>query len=116
MKINAEKSIVKEWLSTLSEASKKDHYPKLWKRVHRLVEVPEKRRVEVNLSKIESITKAGDNVLVPGKVLSNGEIKHSVTISAMGFSGSALKMLKDANCKIVPLKDMVKAEKVHVIV
>jgi large subunit ribosomal protein L18e len=116
MKIDAEKSVVHEWLGTLSMASKGDHYPKLWGRVYRLVEVPERKRSVVNIAKIDKITKAGDNVLVPGKVLANGEMTHKVTIAAMEFSAPALKMLKDADCKVVHLKDMVKADKVHVIV
>lgn len=116
MKITPEKSIVKEWLSVLSTASKGEHYPKLWKRVYRLVEVPARRRPEVNLSKIASNTKAGDNVIVPGKVLSNGAINHKVTIAAMEYSASALKMLKESDCKVVNLKEMISADKVHVIV
>lgn len=116
MKINVEKSNIKEWLNTLSAASKGQHYPKLWKRVYRLVGVPTRRRVEVNISKIELNTQDGDHVIVPGKVLSNGEMSHKVTIAAIEYSGPALKMLKDANCKIITIKEMINAEKVHVIV
>ncbi len=116
MKINAEKSSVKEWLSALSGASKGKRYQKLWKRVYSLVEVPARRRAVVNLSKINSNTREGDNVVVPGKVLSNGRIGHRVNISAIEFSGPALKMLKDANCNVVELKEMLNAEKVHVII
>ena len=115
MKINAEKSVVHDWLNTLSEASKGVHYPKMWQRVHRLVEVPARKRIAVNLSKIERNTKEGDNVIVPGKVLSNGTIKHKVNITAMEFSSGALTSLKEANCKVVSLKDMIKTSKVNVI-
>lgn len=116
MKINAEKSRVHEWLNTLSAASNGEHYPKLWNRVYRLVEVPARRRAAVNISKIDRITKDGDNVIVPGKVLSSGEMTHKVNIAAMEFSATALRALKDSNCKVVQLKDMVKAERVQVIV
>jgi len=116
MKITPEKSIVKEWLTVLSTASKGERYPKLWKRIYRLVEVPARRRPEVNLSKIEMNTKDGDNVIVPGKVLSNGEITHKITIAAMEYSQSALKSLKESDCKVVHLKEMLNAEKVRVIV
>jgi large subunit ribosomal protein L18e len=116
MKINAEKSVVHAWLNTLAEASKGSHYPKMWKDVYRLVEVPARKRAVVNLSKIGRSTKDGDNVIVPGKVLSSGVIGHKVTIAAMEFSEGALRALKDADCKIISLKDMVKANKVNVII
>ncbi|MGI0100370.1 MAG: 50S ribosomal protein L18e [Candidatus Micrarchaeaceae archaeon] len=116
MKINAEKSVVREWLATLREASKGKRYGKLYKRAYELVEVPSRRRHEVSLSTIEMNTKEGDNVIVPGKVLSNGSLGHSVTISAMGFSASALRSLKDAKCSVVSIKDIVKSEKVRVLI
>jgi large subunit ribosomal protein L18e len=116
MKTTNEKSSVKEWIDTLSGASKGEHYPKLWKRVQRLVDVPSRRRPKVNLSKIENNTKEGDNVIVPGKVLSDGEITHKVTIAAIEFSQPTLKTLEKSGCKVVKLKDMINAEKVHVII
>ncbi|MGD0729405.1 MAG: 50S ribosomal protein L18e [Candidatus Micrarchaeaceae archaeon] len=116
MKINAEKQVIKQWLELLSEASRGKKYPKLWKRVYRLVAVPARTRKVVNLTKLEKYTKDGDNVIVPGKVLSNGVITHKLKIAAIEFSEPALKNLKEANCKIVDLKDMLAAEKVHIIV
>ena len=118
MKINAEKPVVKEWLATLSAAAKGERYQKLWKRIYRLVEVPARKRRSINISKLEITTKEGENVIVPGKVLSNGKISHRINIAAMEFSDSALKSLKDANCNVVSIKDMVsdKSRSVRVIV
>ncbi|MGD0511099.1 MAG: 50S ribosomal protein L18e [Candidatus Micrarchaeaceae archaeon] len=116
MKTNAEKSEVKEWLSTVEAASKGQHYPKLWKKVYRLIDVPSRKRSGVNLSKISQNTKEGDNVIVPGKVLATGEINHKVTISAMEFSGPALKALKEANCRIIGIKDIVKSDRICLII
>lgn len=92
MKINVEKAKVKEWLDGLSTASREKYYPELWKRVHRLTAVPARRRASVNLYKIDKYTKEGDLVVVPGKVLSIGEMKHKVTIAAIDFSAPALKV------------------------
>ncbi len=116
MKINAEKSSVKEWLSTLSAASRGEHYPALWKRVHRLVEVPARRRKTVNLSQISRNSKEGANVIVPGKVLSEGSMDHKVTIAAMEFSKDALAGLNKAGCRVVSLKEMIGSKKVQVII
>jgi len=116
IKITVEKGEIKEWLRLLAEASRKDHYPKLWKRVHNLVAVPERRRTSVNLYKIERYSKENDNIIIPGKVLSNGEITHRVNIAAVEFSEPALKRLKEANCRIVELKEMLNSKNVKVIV
>lgn len=115
MKINVEKSSIKEWLNLLSEASRGKHYPKLWKRVHGMVAVTERRRHEVNLSKLERYTKEGDNVIVPGKILSKGELTHKVRIAAIEYSAPALKSLRESDCKIVSLKEMLNSEKIKVI-
>lgn len=90
--------------------------PKLWKRVYRLVDVPTRKRSGVNLSKISDNTKDGDNVIVPGKVLSSGGISHKVNISAIEFSAPALVALKEANCKVVSIKDMVKSDRICLII
>ncbi len=116
MKIHAEKAAIKKWLDVLGTASRNDHYPKLWKRIHALVNVPERRRASVNLYKIDRYTKEGENVIVPGKVLSSGEIKHKVNIAAIEFSDAALKGLKEANCNIVDIKDMLASGKVKVLI
>lgn len=116
MKINVEKSNVKEWLAILSAASKGDHYQKLWKKVYRLVEVPSRRRHKVDLRKLETNTKDGDNVVVPGKVLSNGEMTHKINISAIEFSDNALKSLREADCKVMHIKEMVNSKNVRVII
>ena len=116
MRINVEKESVKEWLGALDGAAKQQRYGKLWKRVHSLIAVPSRRRPSVNLYKISRYSKDGDNVIVPGKVLSTGPLTHRVNIAAIEYSSEAMKTLKEANCKILGIKDMLKAEKIHVIV
>jgi len=116
MKMNVEKQSVKDWLATLDAASRGSHYGKLWKRVYSLSAVPSRRRTNINLYKIDKNSKEGDNVIVPGKVLSTGSMSHSISICAIEFSAEARKTLKDANCKVIDIKDMVKADRVHVIV
>lgn len=116
MKINAEKSTVKEWLAVLNEASKGEHYQKLWKRAYSLVEVPARRRHTVSVSKLDKSTKDGENIIVPGKVLSEGEMRHRINIAAMEFSEPALKRLKKANCNVVHIKDMLNQKNVRILI
>jgi large subunit ribosomal protein L18e len=114
-KLNIERSDIKEWLDVIRKAQQAKRKP-VYKRVYELVAVPSRRRAAVDLYKISRHTKDGDNVIVPGKVLGTGPIAHSINIAAISFSAVALKNLKDANCKIVNIKDMLGMSKPHIIV
>ena len=61
----------------------------LWKRVAKDLEKPSRQRRTVNLYKINKVVKDGETVVVPGKVLSIGELDKKVTIAAFQYSGSA---------------------------
>lgn len=115
-KINVEKSNIKEWLKTLADGARSEQNGKLSKRLYGLVAVPRRRRRSINLSKININTKEGDNVVVPGKVLSSGKIGHSVNISAIEFSADALNGLNEAKCKVVDIKKMLGRKGVRVII
>jgi large subunit ribosomal protein L18e len=74
-----------------------------------------RRRPEVNLWKIDKYSGEGDMVVVPGKVLSEGELTHKITIAAFNFSSKALAKLK-GKAKIVELEDLAKEKgKIKVI-
>ncbi len=114
-KLNVERSDIKEWLDVIGKAQQAKRKP-LYKRVYELVAVPSRKRANVDLYKISRHTKDGENVIVPGKVLGMGPMAHSVNIAAISFSASARKNLKDANCKIVHIKDMLGMSKPRIIV
>jgi large subunit ribosomal protein L18e len=114
-KLNVERSDIREWLDVVRSAQQAERKP-LYERILELSEVSSRRRVTVDVYKINRHTKEGDNVIVPGKVLGNSPVEHSVTIAAMGFSGTALKSLKGANCKIVGIKEMLGMSKPRILV
>ena len=116
MKINVEKQSVKEWLDALESAAKGERYGKLWKRLHSLVAVPARRRTSINLYRISRHSKEGDNIVVPGKVLSMGPVTHSFNIAAIEFSAGAIKALGEANCKVLSINEMIKADKVRILI
>jgi|TARA_B100001750_G_C15501998_1_gene597841 large subunit ribosomal protein L18e len=65
---------------------------KIWQDiVHRLDHVS-----EINLYHISKITKSNDVVVVPGKVLGDGVLTHSVTIGALSYTKSAKNKIKEA--------------------
>ncbi|MEM3712129.1 MAG: 50S ribosomal protein L18e [Thermoproteota archaeon] len=83
---------------------------RFWKRVGEILSRSRSRRVEVNLSKIARLTRPGDKVVVPGKVLGGGDIKHNVTIAAVSFSSAALSLLKAAGCTVMMIDEFTKVE------
>jgi len=62
---------------------------KFWKRVAKDLSKPSRKRRIVNLYKINKFAKDGETIVVPGKVLSIGELDKKVTVAAYQFSGSA---------------------------
>ncbi len=110
-----ERSDIKEWLEKLGNASRGKKYGALWKSVYRQLDVSRRKRVYVNLYKINKYTEDGDNVLVPGKVLSKGSLDHKVNITAIGFSEKALAALKESNSKVLGIDEMLGSSKIKVI-
>jgi len=66
-----------------------------WLNIARIISGPRKKRRNANLEKINKETKEGETILIPGKVLSNGEITKKLKIIALAFSkNSKEKILK----------------------
>ena len=68
---------------------------KIWKAVALELLKPTRKMREVNLDKINRVTKANDIIVVPGKVLGQGDVDHKVTVAAFNFSESAKAKIKD---------------------
>ena len=74
-----------------------------------------RRRPEANLWKIDRCSKEGDLVVVPGKVLAEGELTHKITLAAFSYSGKALEKLK-GKAKMVSFDELMKESKKKIIV
>lgn len=95
-----------ETLNYLRKSANKYNAP-IWRYVFELLNRPKRRRIAVNLYKINKHTKDNDVVAVPGKVLGTGNIDHKITIGALAYSASALKKLRDNNCTVLSLIELV---------
>ena len=82
---------------------------RLWKRIAADLEGSTRSRKAINISKINILTKENDIVVVPGKVLGNGEMDHKIKIAALNFSGQAADKIKRSNSEIYSLQDLMKA-------
>jgi large subunit ribosomal protein L18e len=78
-----------------------------WLAVANLLLKPRRKKVAVNLTKINKLTKANSFVIIPGKVLSSGDLEHNVTIAAFSSSKEAQEKVK-AKGKIITIEELLK--------
>lgn len=99
-----------ELLSTIRFLKKQSAENKtgIWRDIAERLAKPERKRITVNLSRLNRYTKKNDAVVVPGKVLGSGEISHQVTVAAFAFSESARQKIIAANGKCVSFSDLAK--------
>lgn len=64
-----------------------------WLKVGQIISTPRRSRVSINLDEINRRSEDGEIILIPGKVLSQGEINKKIKIVALGFSESAKEKL-----------------------
>ncbi len=79
-----------------------------WNRIASDLEKPTRQRRAVNLSKINRFTKENEIIVVPGKVLSSGELNHKLTIAAWQFSQKALEKINKKNAKAMTIQELMK--------
>ncbi|PIN88028.1 50S ribosomal protein L18e [Candidatus Woesearchaeota archaeon CG10_big_fil_rev_8_21_14_0_10_32_24] len=77
-----------------------------WKRVLKDLKKPSRQRRTVNVYKIDKYAREGEIILVPGKVLSLGEMSKKVDVAAFNFSGEAKKKIEKANGKIMTIREL----------
>ena len=87
----------------------RENNAKIWLRVAELLEKAKRRRVSVNLSKINRYTEKGDVVVVPGKALSSGLLDHPVTVAAYAFSRKAKEKIENTGGKCLTIKELVES-------
>jgi len=103
------KPVNKHILETINLLRKKSREEDvaIWRYVRELIYKPKRRRIAVNLSRINRYSKEGDMVIVPGKVLGSGYINHKIIIGALDYSITAKKKLLEAGCEVLSIKDFI---------
>jgi len=86
---------------------------KEYRALARALALPRRSKTALNLSEIDKKAKSGENVAVPYKVLSEGELTKPLHIYAWRFSKEAEKKIHAAGGKAKPISDVL-AEKVKV--
>ncbi len=87
--------ILRRLVRHLRESGKKNK-AKVWLDLAERLEAPRRSRAEVNLSSLSRYTVQGSVIVVPGKVLAAGRLKHAMSVAAFKFSRVARKKIVEA--------------------
>ena len=79
-----------------------------WKEVAEILSGPRKNRRNVNLEEIEKNAKDNEKIVVPGKILSQGELTKKLKIIALNFSEVAKEKLKKSGCEVSSIIEEIK--------
>lgn len=98
--------------SLIKDLKKKsiDEKAPIWKRIAVDLEKPSRKRRIINLEKLDKVTNDGDFIIVPGKLLGNGEFTKKATIAAFQFSQSAKTKLSSAKSNILNIDELLKKD------
>ena len=72
---------------------------KAWFDVAHMISGPTRMHSAVGLNQIDETAKDGDVVIIPGKVLSTGDLTKKVKICALSFSTAAAEKIKKAKAE-----------------
>jgi large subunit ribosomal protein L18e len=79
----------------------------IWKDIAKRLEKPSRNWPVVNLEKINKYTNEKETALIPGKVLSNGNLTKKITIAAYSFSEKSKEKIKKAGSKHITIEDLI---------
>ena len=79
-----------------------------WMKFAKLLSQSTRKHSSVNLREIDKQTSMGDTILVPGRVLSVGEITKKIRICSFGISKEALERLTKTRSEWISILDEIK--------
>ena len=79
---------------------------KIWRDVSNRLLKSASIRTSVNIGKISRITKPNDVLVIPGKVLGDGEISHRIVIGAFSFTRSAVEKITLAGGEVLTIPEL----------
>jgi large subunit ribosomal protein L18e len=93
-------------VETIIQAKKKE----AWNEVAELLSGSRRKRVNINLNELNGVEAQDKDVLViPGKVLSEGNIDKKIKVVALGFSERAKEKLLKSGCQTSDILNEIKS-------
>jgi len=90
----------------LAELEEKAKQNKFWNRVLKDLKKPARQRRTVNVYKINKSARDGETIIVPGKVLSVGDLTKKVDVAAFNFSLEAKRKIEEAKGKTLSIQEL----------
>ncbi|MEA3189974.1 MAG: large subunit ribosomal protein L18e [Thermoplasmata archaeon] len=81
----------------------------LWRDIASRLEKPSRNWAQVNVSKLNENLRDGENAVIAGKLLGDGEVTKAVTVIAFSASASAKAKIAKAGGKVLTLSEGVKS-------
>ena len=91
-------------VNTIISAKKNDK----WLEVAEILSGSRRKMANLNLKKIDEESKVGETIIIPGKVLSQGEITKKIKVVALGFSEKAKEKLLKSKSEILSILEEIK--------
>ena len=102
----AANQIVVRMARDLKKAAAKNDAP-IWRRLAGYALKPSIARRDINLKRIGQLTKEGDTVVFPGKVLGTGSVPHRITLCSFSISDSAAAKIVEGGGSIIGYSDLI---------
>lgn len=99
---------LKDTIQAFMEASDKTGKA-IWRALAEELDKPKRRRVAVNLSRIDRHAEEGEVVAVPGKVLAAGSLSKPLKVAAFQFSEGALEKIRMAKGEAMTFMELLDA-------
>lgn len=96
-----------ELVETILTARKNEN----WLEIAKILSSSTRKQPAVNLSEINKNSKIGDTIIIPGKVLSKGNIAKKIKLCAFSISEQAREKLKETKSEFIPLIEEIKKNK-----
>ena len=98
--------VVLRMAKDLKKASAKNDAP-IWAKLAEYALKPTIARRDINLKRIDQLTKENDTVVFPGKVLGTGNLSHKITLCSFAISNSAANKIIERDGKIISYSDLI---------
>lgn len=83
------------------------HKAKVWRALSEALCIPRRKKIVINLGKIDKLTKEGDCVAIAGKVLGFGNLSKKVDIAALSFSQTAKLKIARSGGRALTLEELI---------
>jgi len=99
--------VTKKLIAELEIVSKKAKAP-IWKDIARRLSKSTRRIPSVNVDRLERYCKEKETVIIPGKLLSRGNITKPLTVAAFKFSAAGKKKVENAGGRAITIQELIK--------